>query len=261
MNNGLTVETLNFKKLKNINFSLNEGTIITLLGKTGSGKTTLLKCLYGLFDYEGIINFKGDILTKSNIDEIRKKFSLYLGISSLTDSTVFLNIMEPLKNLDYPQDKSKKKVYEITKKLGIENLLYKEIKTLSYAQKKIVCFAQSIVNNPKVILVDGLFESLDKFYKKKVIDYLLYMKKNKKSIIIFTTNNSEDLLFADNLIIIKNGKILINDELKKLIEDERIFSKNDIKLPFIVDLSHKLKSYELIDNLIYNLDEMVDEIW
>ena len=170
MNNGLIVENLNFKKLKNINFSLNEGTITTLLGKTGSGKTTLLKCLYGLLEYEGIINFKGKILTKDNVDEISKKISLYIGISPLTNPTVFLNIVEPLKNLDYPQDKANKKVYEISKKLGIENLLYKEIKTLSYAQKKIVCFAQSIINNPKIILIDGLFESLDKFYKKKIID-------------------------------------------------------------------------------------------
>lgn len=262
MNFKLNVENLKCKDvLKDINLNIQEGTINILMGNNGSGKTMLLKCIFGLIDYEGFIKYSNKILNNDDIDKSRKKLGIYLGINNLENKNVFLNIIEPLNNLNYDNTKSKNKVYEITKKLGIENLLYKEVNSLSHSEKKIVSFAQSIIHEPKIIMIDGLFDSIDIYYKNRVINYLNQLKKTKKCIIILTTNNSEDLWLADNLIIIKNGKILVNDSVYKLIEDENIFYKNDIKLPFIIDLSYKLKVYDLIDKLIYTPLEMVDEIW
>lgn len=259
MKSVLVVENLNYKdKLKNINLELKQGQITALMGKSGSGKTLLLKSIFGLINSQGNINFNGIILTKDNSYEVRKNFGIYLGLNILDDKMVFENLIDSLINLNYDIDIAKKKVYEISKKLGIENLLYKEINALSYSQKKIVCFAQSVIHEPKVILIDNLFDSLDINYKNKIVKYL---KQMKKCIILFTTNNSEDLWFSDNVIIMKNGKIIDYNKVKDLINEEDKFTKNDIKLPFLIDLSYKLKSYELIDNLICDCDEMVDEIW
>ena len=66
---------------------------------------------------------------------------------------------------------------------------------------------------------------------------------------------------ADNLILLKKGKLITCGNVKELIKDENLFIKNDIELPFIINLSYKLKAYELIDKLIYTTDEMVEEIW
>ena len=262
MSNGLKVEKLTFEKiLKEINLNLEEGTINALMGKGGSGKTSLLKSLAGLINYEGTIIYNEMIVTKNNMYDIRKKIGIYLGIKNLENKTSFLNIIEPLNNLNYPYDKAKKKVYEISRKLGINSLLYKDLNALSHSEKKVISFVQSIIHEPKIILIDGLFDSLDIYYKNKIITYLKQIKKNKKNIIIFTTNNSEDLWYSDNLIVIKNGKILFSDNLEKAIEDENIFLKNDIKLPFLIDLSYKLKSYDLIYNLIKENEKLVDEIW
>lgn len=262
MSNEIRVENLTFQKnLINLTFILKEGTINALMGRSGSGKTSLLKSIFGLVKYEGTILYNNLIITDDNISEIRKNFGIYLGISNLENKNVFLNLIEPLKNLNYPNDKAKKKVYEISRKLGIENLLYKELNVLSHSEKKVVSFAQSIIHDPKVILIDCLFDSLDVYYKNKVVGYLKQLKKSKKAIVIFTTNDSEDLLFADELIIIKTGKIVSNGTIDDLIKDEKKFIKSDIKLPFLIDLSYKLKSYELIDKLIYNTEEMVDELW
>lgn len=259
MRSGLVVENLNYKdKLKNININLKPGEISALMGKSGSGKTLLLKSIFGLIDTEGSITFNGTILTKQNINNIRKNFGICLGLNALENKNVFENLIEILINLNYDIDTAKKKVYNISKKMGTDNLLYKEINTLSHSQKKIISFIQSIIHEPKVILIDNLFDSIDIYNKDRIIKYL---RQLKKSIVIFTTNNSEDLCFADNLIIMKNGKIIDYKEVKELIEEENKFTKNDIKLPFLIDLSYKLKSYELIDRLIYDCDEMVDEIW
>lgn len=262
MNNELKVENLYFKTILNdINFNLNPGTIAALMGKSGSGKTVLLKILYGLLNYSGTITIDNNLVADKNKEDIRKNIGLYLNLNILEEKYVYLNLIEPLKNLDYSQSKIKKNIEEITKRLGIENLLYKETNSLSYSQKKIVAFAQSIIYEPKLILIDNLFDSLDTYYKNKIIAYFKYLIKSKKAIIIFTTNNKEDLLFSDNLLVLKSGKLSISGTVKELIKDENIFIKNNIKLPFIIDLSYKLKAYELIDKLIFDTDEMVEELW
>lgn len=258
----LSVENLNYKSiLNNINFNLKEGTINALIGPGGSGKTTMLKSIFGLIESDGLINVKGLIIDKNNVSEIRKKMGIYLGIEFLENKSIFLNIIEPLKNLKYEQDVAKKKVYYISKKIGIENLLYKNIGELSYSEKKIVAFTQSIIHEPSIILIDNIFDSLDIYYKEKVLNYLNQIKKSKKCTILFTTNNSEDLNFTDNILIIKKGKITATGTLEELVQEENLFSKNDLKLPFIIDLSYKLKAYDLINKLIYDTDEMVNELW
>ena len=262
MSSKLIVKNLCFKDiLKDINFELKEGTINILIGSNGSGKTILLKSLMGLVNYKGIITINGMTINKDNVDLIRKDFGIYLGLTNLENKNIFLNLNEPLKNLNYKESEAIKKIYDLSKKLGIEDLLYKEIETLSYSQKKVVSFAQSIIHEPSVILIDGLFDSLDNFYKDKIVAYLKHLRKNKKSIILFATNNEEDLSFSDSILIIKNGQISINDNFKNFTKNENVFSENDIKLPFIVDLVYKLRIYGLVDDLIYNIDEMVDKIW
>ena len=241
--------SLDYKNLKGINLGLEEGKIYSLMGPNGSGKTTLLKCIFGLLNYTG------------NVSLDSKDMGINLGITNLKCETAFNNIIEPLENLNIDSSKAHKKVYEISKKLGIEDLLYKDINLLSHSQKIIVSLACSTIHEPKLILLDGIFDSLNKDYKTKIISYLNHLKKSKKCTIIFTTNNSEDLSICDNLIILSNGKIVTEGSVKELLNDEKLLTKNNIKLPFLIDLSHKLISYNLIDNLVDDYDDLVDLIW
>ena len=262
MKSGLKIENLCFKDiLTDVSFKIKLGTITALTGKSGSGKTILLKSIVGFIDYSGTISLDGIVFDKKNIEDQIKNIGIYLNTKILEDKSVISNLMDPLLNLNYQEENVKKNVYELTKKLGIDDLLYKEVNTLSHSQKKVVAFAQSIAHSPKLILIDNLFASLDENYKEKIISYLKGIKKNKKNIILFTTNNGEDLIFADNLVVIKDGKIVEQGELEELLQNENLFIKNDIELPFMSDLSNKIMSYELIDKPIYEMDEMVDEIW
>ena len=268
--NVLIIQDLNcMDVLKNINLELEEGKIYSLLGQTGSGKTTLLKSIFGLTFFSGSITLDGVLITKDNgkminvdtedIDTLRKNMGIYLGISNLNSGSAFENIIEVLNNLNYDEDKARKKVYDISKKLGIDNLLYKNINTLTYSEKRLVAFAKSIVHSPKLILIDELLDSLNENLKTKVISYLNSIKKNK--CIVIVTNNSENVKNTDNIIIMNNGKVIINDSKDEVLNDEKNFSKNNLKLPFLIDLSYKLISYGLIDHLIDDYDEMVSEIW
>lgn len=254
MKYGLTVDNLNFYILNDISFSLESGTFTAIIGNSGSGKSLLLKCIAGLCNYNGKVIINGNAITKQS------KVSSSIGFFTdwLDNCTAFENIMKPLINLGFDESSAKKAVYDLAKKLEIENLLYKEIDSLSYSEKKMVGIAKSIVHRPSIILLDNAFDSLDIHYKNKVISYL---KSMKKSTVIFTTNNSENLMIADNIIIIRCGKIVEKDTRNKIFENESVFTKNKIKLPFIIDLSHKLNSYELVNHLIYSNEDMVNELW
>ena len=256
MNDGLIVDNLNYGILNNISFSLKESTFTALIGKGGSGKTSLLRCISGLCEHSGNIIISGNVITKSS--KMNENIGIFTELFTLVDGTGFENIMEPLSYLGLSLDKIKKKVYDISKKLGIESLIYKNINVLSYSEKKMIAIAKSIVHEPSVIMLDNVFDSLDLYYKNKLISYL---KSIKKGIIIFTTNNSEDLMLADNIIILKDGKIIENSARDDLFIKENVFIKNGFKLPFIIDLSHKLQSYELVDHLIYSNEDMVNELW
>lgn len=262
MKSGLKIENLYFKDiLTDVNIELKQGTITALVGKSGSGKTVILKSIVGFVHYSGTISLGEIVFDKKNIEDQIKNIGIYLNTEMLENKSVISNLMDTLLNLNYQEENAKKIVYELTKKLGIDDLLYREANTLSHSQKKVVAFVQSVVHSPKLLLIDNLFDSLDEYYKGKIISYLKGLKKNKKSIILFITNNSEDLMFADNLVIIKGGKIVVQDKLEDMLKNEKLFTKNDIDLPFMCDLSNKMISYELIDRPIYDMNEMVDEIW
>lgn len=259
---GLKVENLYFKDILNdINIELKSGTINALVGKSGSGKTTLLKSIVGFFETSGTISLGSVVFDKKNIVDQIKNIGIYLNTKVLENKSVISNLMDPLLNLNYQEENAKKIVYELTRKLGVDDLLYREVNTLSHSQKKAVAFAQSVVHAPKLLLIDNLFDSLDKYYKEKIISYLKVLKKSKKSIILFATNNGDDLMLADNLIIIRDGKIVGQGQVEELLKNENLFVKNDIELPFMSELSNKIIAYELIDRPIYNMNEMVDEIW
>lgn len=260
MNSILKIENLTYKNiLNNISLSLEEGSFNIITGANGSGKTTLIYAILGLLKYEGNIIFLNQLLDGNNIDELRKNIGVLLdNTNSLLPGNVLFNITYPLLNLKYTDEKAKKSAYEISKKLGINNLLLKDIEKLSISQKKMVSLAVSLVHNPKLIMIDDSLDELDDQNRKRVIKYL---KGLDKSTILFVTNKENDIIFADNLIIMNNGKISVQGKVREIINNEKNFVKNNVQMPFLVELSHKLKSYDLIKDMFLDYDEMVNAIW
>ena len=129
MKNTLSVNNLSYGILESINFSLKKNTLNALIGKSGSGKSTLLKCIAGLYDFSGKITINENAITKSSV--VKENISLFTNLFVDLKGTSFENIIEPLVNLKFDNLEARKKVYNISKKLGIDNLLYKDLETLS----------------------------------------------------------------------------------------------------------------------------------
>ena len=181
--------------------------------------------------------------------------------SELVSEKVFDNIAFPLENLNV----SKKEIYEtvnsVANKLGIYDLLDKSIFDLNSYQKVLVNLASSLVYKPKILILDEAFASLDRIEREKILSLLKLLCDNGVLTVINVTQNMDDLVFSNSIIVLDNGNIVLNDIKNEVFKMEKVFNKLGLDLPFMVDLSIKLKYYNLVDNIIYNMDEMVDVLW
>ena len=243
------IKNLNFNYGENVifnNFNLNisEGKFVTILGKNGSGKTTLAKILGGFYKKNILIYGENDY---QNIKVI---------FDDLDFDGIVMNILiNFLKGLDKKEISDR--VIEVSKLFGFDKLLNKDYDTLCLKDKKIVNLGIGILSKPKVLVLDNILEGLDKKNKNIILKKL----KKLKITVINLSNDVNDALISDEVVIIGGGKVLLKGSKKRVLEDENFFETYDMELPFTVNLSNKLKFYELIDRVYFDDKKLVDDLW
>lgn len=243
------IKNLNFNYGENVifnNFNLNisEGKFVTILGKNGSGKTTLAKILSGFYKKNILIYGENDY---QNIKVI---------FDDLDFDGIVMNILiNSLKGLDKKEISDR--VIEVSKLFGFDKLLNKDYDTLCLKDKKIVNLGIGILSKPKVLVLDNILEGLDKKNKNIILKKL----KKLKITMINLSNDVNDALISDEVVIIGGGKVLLKGSKKRVLEDENFFETYDMELPFTVNLSNKLKFYELIDRVYFDDKKLVDDLW
>lgn len=259
MGNVLKIENLKYKKLlKNITFSIKEKSFNILLGPNGSGKTTIINCIRGLKQYEGKIElFNNDIRQKDSSD-FYKEVGFFLDNGVLLEDKLFDELLSILKNLDYEEEKAKKRIFSIAKKFDITEALFKEEKDLLEHEKILISFILSIIHDPKLLIIDNDLETIDEKYKNKMFEYI---KSQKKLTTLLIATNSDYFYNADNLLFLRDGEIVLSGNFTDVMSNEKAFIKSGSHLPFSLDLSNKLISYELLDSVELDIEKMVNKIW
>ena len=107
------------------------------------------------------------------------------------------------------------------------------------------------------MIIDDSFDYLKDNERIKLIKKIHDMK----GAVLFITNKIEDIFFADQVIIMNEGKTMVVDSLENIVQNEKNFINNKLYPPFMLDLSYKFLSYNLIDNIILTPDKMVNKIW
>lgn len=265
MSNVISIKNLNFsyseKQIFNdLNVDIQSGDFITLLGANGSGKSTLIKILSGLLKFDGEIFIDNIKLEPQNYKKIRQKIGLVFSNidNQIVSEKVFDNIAFALQNLGVKKTEIISSVTDITNKLNISYLLKENIFNLSKYEKILVVLASVLIYKPNLLILDEALSDLDNNDRIKILKML---KTIDGMTIINITQNTEDILYGEKIIVLDEGKIVEYDTNENVFKNDRIFSKLGLSLPFMVDLSIKLKYYNLIDKIIYDMDEMVDILW
>lgn len=233
MKNILEVQNLSFcytesepKVLDQVNIKIKEGSISAIAGLSGCGKSTLAFSLTGIIPkiVSGIM--EGDILLegKSIKEDSLPKLSQDIGlVFQEVDNQLFLPTVEAEiafapENLCFSYDEIERIVEKVLKTLDIEDLRYKNPSQLSGGEKHLVAIASILSLDPKIIIFDEVLSELDGENRILIIDTIKYLRNAGKTIIIIE-HSIENLLIADSIFLMRDGKI-----------EDRIEVDNDYEL-------------------------------
>ena len=195
--------------LNGIDLNIFEGEILSILGPSGCGKTTLLRLISGLERlYQGQIKIYKKTVSSSKVYIPPNKRSLGLV---LQEKVLFphLSILNNVKfGIRGDNDSRKNKALEFLKLFKVDQYANSYPNNLSGGEQQRVAIARSISPNPKILLMDEPFGSLDDDLKKELREETKKIIKKNKTTCILVTHNIEDALsMSDRIIRLKNGKI------------------------------------------------------
>jgi ABC-2 type transport system ATP-binding protein len=211
--NNLTKKFNNKIAVNEINLTLETG-VYGLLGSNGSGKTTLMRMVCGILD-----STSGDVLLDgcsiSYLGEGYRKLIGYLpqDFGYYPDFTAkeFMHYIAALKGIN--KQKAKVKTNELLKLVNLSEVANKKIRTFSGGMKQRLGIAQAVLNDPKILILDEPTAGLDP--KERIRFRNLISNFSKDKIVILSTHIVSDIEYiADNILMMKNGEIIINSSNK-----------------------------------------------
>ena len=198
--------------LRDVDFGVQEGEFVAIMGESGSGKSTLLN-ITATFDEptEGKVELNGQDLSKIPSDDIAKFRREELGFvfqdfNVLDTFNNKDNILLPLVLSDVPQKKMEKRIEKVSSFLGIEHLLEKYPYEISGGQRQRVAIARALINEPKLLLADEPTGNLDSTTSAQILDVLRDVNEAGNTIMM-VTHSLRAAAEADRVLFIKDGKI------------------------------------------------------
>ena len=201
------------KALNNISFTVNDNEFLAIMGASGSGKTTLLNTISTIDTVtSGNIIINGIDITNLNEEELSNFRKENLGFvfqdfNLLDTLTIKENIALSL--IINKEDKTKidDLVLDISKKLGISDILSKYPYEVSGGQKQRCACARALINSPKLILADEPTGALDSRNARVLLETFKEMNEELKATILMVTHDAFSASFASRVLFIKDGKI------------------------------------------------------
>ena len=192
--------------LKNISFSISEGEMVFLIGRTGSGKTTFINSIFGNLEIEksdkfNVLNYDLKKISENQIPFLRRKIGfVFQDFKLLNDRSIYDNLEFVLKSTGINgKEDINNKIQRVLKLVGINSSLDKFPNQLSGGEQQRVAIARSVLNNPELIIADEPTGNLDPETSLEIIELFQRLNKIGTSIIIATHDY--------NLILKLKGKV------------------------------------------------------
>jgi len=218
------------KALNGVDFTINKGEFVAIMGPSGSGKSTLLHILgfldrhtHGEFIFDGKASTEFDDLELAKLRNKSVGF-VFQSFNLLSKSNVLENVKLPLMYSDVPEEKWDKIAKKCIEDVGLSHRTNFKITKLSGGEKQRVAIARALVNNPKIIFADEPTGNLDSKSGQKVMQVLEDLNKNKEHTIILITHETETASHAERIIRLKDG-LLVSDKKVQKRRSSKDFNK------------------------------------
>ncbi len=207
------------KAIDNISFDVTKGEFVGIMGASGSGKTTLLNCISTIdrvtagkiiINNQDITKLKGNNLNKFRREELGFIFQDFNLLDTLT---AYENIALALTIQRISPKEIDRRVIEVSRNLGIEEILNKYPYQVSGGQKQRIASSRAIITNPKLILADEPTGALDSKSARQLLENFEYLNEKMDATILLVTHDAFSASYANRILFIKDGKIF--NELTK----------------------------------------------
>lgn len=261
--NIIEINKLNYLNVfSDFSTSFEKNKLTTISGPNNCGKTTLLKIL------SKKINSNSDIIiNNNNINDykINEYYKLVKSVIPLEEEFINYTVEEELQytvdRLFLNKEEKNSRIKSIIKNLYLNGIRKKEIKDLNDKEFILLQLADSIITTPKILLIDDLSPYLDSEEIKKIIIFLKSIISKYDMTIIINSLRLEDIIETDKIMIINNSEVILEGNPIDILQKDNILNKAGIKVPFMIDLSVKLKDYNLIDEVELDMNRMTNKLW
>lgn len=208
----LSVDLQKNSILKHINLEINTGEFISLLGASGCGKTTLLKSIAGLLDVkEGDIQINGKSIMKQP-PEKRGTVIVFQDLRLFPHMTVEQNIGFTMDIKKVSKEIKKKRVAELLHAVQLEGFEKRKIREMSGGQKQRVALARALAADPKILLLDEPFSSLDENLRCEMAELVRKLHREMGLTVVMVTHDKEEAMkVSDYIALMKDGEMLQYD--------------------------------------------------
>jgi ATP-binding cassette subfamily B multidrug efflux pump len=215
--------------LRDVNFVLEPGETVAVVGHTGAGKTTLISLLMRFYDVQrGAIRIDGVDIKEMSLEELRSRFGVVLQDPFLFSGTVAGNIRlgtARILDADVEQAAEDVNLADFIRTLpgGFKEEVRERGSTLSTGQKQLISFARALAHNPKILILDEATSSVDTETEFRVRDALNRMVEGRTSLII--AHRLSTIQRADKIIVMHKGQVREMGSHQQLLARRGIYYK------------------------------------
>lgn len=252
----------NNKILDNLNFSVNDGEIVCIVGKNGSGKSTIGKLIAGITKLKNGNIFIDDVNISmgKNIDLVRDKIGIVFQNpeNQIIFNRIYDELSFSLKGLS--KDEVESRIDMALRQVDMLDFKDCDLYSLSLGQKQRIMIAEILAKEPKYIIFDEPTTMIDSEGKEKIYKIMKSLHKSGFTIICIT-NLADEILLADRTLILDKGSIAYEINKKDLVDKCNILKKYGIHEPTLLEILSSLKKFGItLDLKDYSLDNFIRSI-
>ena len=225
---------------KKLNFEISSSEIIGITGKT---KEDIIDIIAFKRLNKGIVTIDSIKVTKDKINNYRRKISIIKKELETYHSKVANLIHEYISRNKLTIKNPDKKINDSLKIVGLNNeILKREIKTLSTSEMKLLQISISLLSNPEIIIIEEPFKFIDKQIEKKIITLFRRLKDQFNKTIIIVSDDSNTLhKYTTKMFFVKNNEIVLSGKTEEEYLNIEFLKKNKFEIPDIVEFTHLAK--------------------
>lgn len=258
------------KVLDGIDLDIPQGGFLGIIGPSGAGKTTLLHAMNGIIphhykgDYYGAVTVDGMDTFESGLTDLSSKVgTVFQDIDSqMVASVVEDELLYGLENFGVPKEEIENRIRESLHMVGIGNLRYREINSLSGGQKQKVAIAAMIALRPDILLLDEPTGELDPGSSRQIFSLLKELNETYGMTIVVVEQKIMLLCeFVKELGVLSEGKLIYHGPVREVLAHSRDLERIGVQCPRVVSLSNAMKEAGLGEGRIcLNLKEAADMV-